>query len=93
MSNAQHYQSRTTSEARRHSSTTLTNSVPDPSDNNSEDIDHFASFMRSLKAPARDESTAANSDAKRGAELFTKMGCAICHKKHHAHGLKNQHFG
>jgi len=55
------------------------NSVPDPSDNNLEDIDHFASFMRSLKAPARDESSAANSDAKRGAELFTKMGCAICH--------------
>src|SRR5215470_11868599 len=35
------------------------NSVPDPNDHNLEDIDHFASFMRSLKAPARDESTAA----------------------------------
>jgi len=55
------------------------NSVPDPTDNKLEDIDHFASFMRSLKAPARDESTAASSDAKHGAELFTKMGCAICH--------------
>ena len=55
------------------------NSVPDPSNNNLEDIDHFASFMRSLKAPARDESTAASPDAKRGAELFTKIGCAICH--------------
>ena len=57
------------------------NSVPDPSDNNLEDIDHFASFMRSLKAPARDESIAASSDAKRGEELFTKIGCAICHVK------------
>jgi CxxC motif-containing protein (DUF1111 family) len=55
------------------------NSVPDPTDNNLEDIDRFASFMRSLKAPARDESIAASSDAKRGEELFTKIGCATCH--------------
>src|SRR5579864_3904449 len=34
------------------------NSLPDPTDNNLEDIDHFASFMRSLKAPARDETAA-----------------------------------
>lgn len=55
------------------------NSLPDPNDNNLEDIDHFASFMRSLKAPARDETVAANPEAKHGAELFTKIGCAICH--------------
>jgi CxxC motif-containing protein (DUF1111 family) len=55
------------------------NSLPDPTDNNLEDIDHFASFMRSLKAPARDETAAATPDAKRGAELFTKIGCATCH--------------
>ena len=55
------------------------NSLPDPNDNNLEDIDHFASFMRSLKAPARDETAAATPDAKRGAELFTKIGCASCH--------------
>ncbi len=55
------------------------NSRPDPSDNNLEDIDHFASFMRSLKAPARDESLAGSPEARRGAELFTKVGCAICH--------------
>jgi CxxC motif-containing protein (DUF1111 family) len=40
------------------------NSLPDPTDNNLEDIDHFASFMRSLKAPARDETAAANLDVK-----------------------------
>jgi CxxC motif-containing protein (DUF1111 family) len=55
------------------------NSLPDPSDNNLEDIDHFASFMRSLKAPARNETIAASPDAKRGQELFRKIGCASCH--------------
>jgi CxxC motif-containing protein (DUF1111 family) len=55
------------------------NSLPDPTDNNLEDIDHFASFARSLKAPARDEVIAATPEAKHGAELFTKIGCATCH--------------
>jgi CxxC motif-containing protein (DUF1111 family) len=55
------------------------NSLPDPNDNNLEDIDHFASFMRSLKAPARDDVVAATPEAKHGAELFTKIGCASCH--------------
>ena len=55
------------------------NSQPDPSDNNLEDIDHFASFMRSLKAPARDETAAGTPIVKQGAELFTKIGCATCH--------------
>ena len=55
------------------------NSLPDPTDNNQEDIDHFASFMRSLKAPARDETAAATQIVKHGAELFTKIGCASCH--------------
>lgn len=54
------------------------NSLPDPNEN-LEDIDHFASFMRSLKAPARDESMSASSDVKRGQDLFTKIGCATCH--------------
>jgi CxxC motif-containing protein (DUF1111 family) len=55
------------------------NSLPDPTDNNLEDIDHFASFMRSLKAPARDQRTEATAEVRHGAELFTKVGCAICH--------------
>jgi CxxC motif-containing protein (DUF1111 family) len=55
------------------------NSLPDPTDNNLEDIDHFASFMRSLKAPARDEVIAATPEARHGAQLFTKIGCATCH--------------
>ncbi len=55
------------------------NSLPDSGDNSLEDIDHFASFMRSLKAPARDETAAATPEAKNGEELFVKIGCASCH--------------
>jgi CxxC motif-containing protein (DUF1111 family) len=55
------------------------NSVPDPADNNLEDIDHFASFMRSLKAPAGDETAAAGAEVKHGAEVFANLGCASCH--------------
>jgi CxxC motif-containing protein (DUF1111 family) len=55
------------------------NSVPDPTDNNLEDIDHFASFMRSLKAPARDATATATPEVKLGAQLFAKIGCASCH--------------
>jgi CxxC motif-containing protein (DUF1111 family) len=55
------------------------NSLPDPTDNNLEDIDHFASFMRSLKAPARDETAAATPEVKLGAQLFAKIGCNSCH--------------
>jgi CxxC motif-containing protein (DUF1111 family) len=55
------------------------NSLPDPTDNNLEDIDHFASFMRSLKAPERDEVAAATKEVKDGEALFHKIGCPMCH--------------
>jgi CxxC motif-containing protein (DUF1111 family) len=55
------------------------NSLPDPTDNNLEDIDHFASFMRALKAPARDDTAASTPEVQHGAQLFTKIGCASCH--------------
>jgi CxxC motif-containing protein (DUF1111 family) len=55
------------------------NSLPDPTDNNLEDIDHFASFMRSLKAPARDAALTAKPDASHGEQVFNKIGCSICH--------------
>jgi len=61
------------------SKVTEPNSLPDPTDNNLEDIDHFASFTRSLKAPARDEVIAATPESKHGEELFSKVGCATCH--------------
>jgi CxxC motif-containing protein (DUF1111 family) len=55
------------------------NSLPDPTDNNLEDIDHFASFTRSLKAPARDDTVAATPEVTHGAQLFTQIGCTSCH--------------
>jgi len=55
------------------------NSVPDPSDNNLEDVDHFASFMRSLKAPVPDTTSATTPEVQHGLEVFRKIGCAICH--------------
>ena len=55
------------------------NSLPDPTDNSLEDIDHFASFMRSLKAPARDQTATATPEVTHGAHLFAKIGCASCH--------------
>lgn len=55
------------------------NSLPDANDNNLEDIDDFAAFIRSLKAPARDETAAATPEARHGADLFAKIGCPICH--------------
>ncbi len=61
------------------SKVTEPNSLPDPGDNNLEDIDRFASFMRSLKAPARDATAAETADVKHGAEVFSRIGCAICH--------------
>ena len=54
------------------------NSQPDAKDG-LEDIDHFARFMRASKAPPRDGKLAATPAAKRGSELFEKIGCAICH--------------
>jgi CxxC motif-containing protein (DUF1111 family) len=55
------------------------NSLPDPTDNNLEDIDHFASFMRSLKAPARDQTVTSAAEVEHGAQLFEKVGCSSCH--------------
>jgi CxxC motif-containing protein (DUF1111 family) len=46
---------------------------------NSDDIFTFANFMRGLKAPPQDASQVASNDARAGAELFSKIGCATCH--------------
>jgi CxxC motif-containing protein (DUF1111 family) len=43
------------------------------------DIDHFARFMRATQAPPRDTALAATADAVTGSNLFTQIGCAICH--------------
>jgi len=43
------------------------------------DIDQFAAFMRSTKAPPRDAALAATADAVAGSNLFNAIGCNICH--------------
>jgi CxxC motif-containing protein (DUF1111 family) len=53
------------------------NNQPDP--DGLADIDHFARFMRATKAPARDALLAETPLAKKGSELFDKIGCATCH--------------
>ena len=52
--------------------------VADPEDTDN-DIDEFAAFMRSTKAPPRDTALANTADAVAGANLFNQIGCNICH--------------
>ncbi|HEU0174361.1 MAG TPA: di-heme oxidoredictase family protein [Blastocatellia bacterium] len=52
--------------------------VPDPEDDG-DDIEAFARFMRATKAPARDAALAATADAVTGAAIFDAIGCDICH--------------
>jgi CxxC motif-containing protein (DUF1111 family) len=52
--------------------------VPDPEDDG-EDIEIFARFMRATKAPPRDTALAATADAVAGSNLFNLIGCNICH--------------
>src|SRR5262245_13334306 len=47
----------------------------DPDD----DIVAFAEFMRATKAPPRDAALAATADAVAGSNLFSAIGCNICH--------------
>jgi CxxC motif-containing protein (DUF1111 family) len=50
--------------------------VPDPEDADNADVQLFADFMRSLKAPGRGPITA---QVNQGAALFDALGCDICH--------------
>src|SRR5437870_5880221 len=65
--------------------TTLCNTAPEPNNTPDstglEDIDRFARFMRATKAPARDTLLARTRQAREGATLFDKIGCAICHAR------------
>src|SRR5437764_13947498 len=44
-----------------------------------QDIEAFARFMRSTKAPPRDTALAATADAIAGSNIFNQIGCNICH--------------
>jgi CxxC motif-containing protein (DUF1111 family) len=43
------------------------------------DIDHFARFVRASKAPPPDHALTVTDKAKRGSEVFDKIGCNDCH--------------
>ncbi len=51
-------------------------SVPN---NEGDDVDTFARFLRATKAPARDLAAAIAADAQQGAQLFEAIGCGTCH--------------
>ncbi len=63
--------------------TTLCNNVTEPNSvvgtSGLSDIDHFARFMRTTKAPPRDQDLAATPKAKHGEQVFEQIGCANCH--------------
>jgi CxxC motif-containing protein (DUF1111 family) len=63
--------------------TKLCNTASEPNDTPGSDgladVDHFARFIRSMKAPPRDQTQAQTHLALRGSELFDKIGCAVCH--------------
>lgn len=53
--------------------------LEDPDEGDNDDLEAFTRFMRSTKAPSRDTELAASSEAQSGEQLFTEIGCAICH--------------
>ena len=63
--------------------TKLCNTAPQPNDKPGSDgladVDHFARFVRASKAPARDLRLADTPAAKKGSEVFDKVGCSVCH--------------
>jgi CxxC motif-containing protein (DUF1111 family) len=50
-------------------------------DDDGRDVELFALFMRSTKAPPVDEELAASPDAVRGSALFNQVGCNVCHTR------------
>ena len=63
--------------------TKLCNTAAEPNDtpdaDGLDDLDHFARFIRASKAPARDSQLADTAKARKGSELFDKIGCQTCH--------------
>lgn len=63
--------------------TKICNSAPEPNSppglDGIDDVAQFARFIRATKAPARDRLLAETPKAKRGSDLFDKIGCVACH--------------
>lgn len=53
--------------------------VADPDEADNDDLELFANFMRSTKAPSRDERLMNAPEGRNGERIFNDMGCAICH--------------
>jgi CxxC motif-containing protein (DUF1111 family) len=58
--------------------TVVDDGVPNPEDDG-EDVEIFARFMRSTGVPPRDNALAGTADAQAGSALFNQVGCATCH--------------
>ena len=57
-------------------------SVVDPVpglDDEGVDVELFALFMRATKVPPVDAAIAATTDAQAGKQLFSQIGCSVCH--------------
>jgi CxxC motif-containing protein (DUF1111 family) len=54
--------------------------LPEPEDDG-EDVELFATFMRSTKVPPVDAVKAATADAQAGSTLFNQIGCNVCHTR------------
>jgi CxxC motif-containing protein (DUF1111 family) len=63
--------------------TNLCNTASEPNDkpgaDGLADVDRFARFVRASKAPSRDVKLANTADARKGFQLFSTVGCAVCH--------------
>lgn len=63
--------------------TTVCKTTSDPEDTPDNlgmaDIDHFATFMRGTMAPPVDTALLNTSDGQAGQQLFSAIGCNICH--------------
>lgn len=53
--------------------------VADPDESDNDDLELFANFMRSTKAPSRDERMMNAPEGRNGERIFNDMGCTICH--------------
>lgn len=58
--------------------TSLCKTTSDPEDDEN-DIDQFATFIRGTLAPPVDAAVLATPDAQAGQQIFTQIGCAMCH--------------
>ena len=63
--------------------TMLCNTASEPNDSPGpdglDDVDLFTRFIRATKAPARDNVLAETAKARRGSQVFDRIGCASCH--------------